>query len=437
MRRDLSSGILAMLMCWAGILSAAEAEWPQWRGPRRDGSWQAPALPEQWPEGGLKVRWKQPLGGGYAGVVVSQGRALTMDRQVEREPDLKDDNGGTLPGKILKEVERVLCVDALTGKPLWEHADPETYGKLDYGNGPRAAPTIVGDRVLTLGALGKLNCLSLQDGRVLWSHDLKKDFKGRPPLWGYSASPLVEGDRVFLFAGGTDGHCLLCLELATGKLLWNSLDDEAGYSWPIIVKREGHTQLVSWTPSHIRSVDISNGKHLWSLPYEVTYGVSIATPIAHEDLVLVCGYWHGSKAIKLGQLPTEAKFDWEENKFLRGLMSQPLYRNGHVYLLDKQYGLTCFELKTGRKLWDDKNSLTPRGRNPQASLVWLDQTDRIIALNSNGELVLARISPSGYVEQSRTDIIDDTWAHPAYFDRFAIARSDTGWVCVELAAAAE
>ncbi|MFZ2640897.1 MAG: PQQ-binding-like beta-propeller repeat protein, partial [Verrucomicrobiia bacterium] len=178
--------------------------------------------------------------------------------------------------------------------------------------------------------------------------------------------------------------------------------------------------------------DPRDGKPLWAVPYPVTYGVSIASPIFHEGIVFVAGYWQGSKAIQLGPGPTDAKLRWEENQFLRGEMSQPLCRDGHVYLLDKTHGLTCFELNTGKKLWDDANRMTPKGRDPQASLVWLNNADRAIILNASGELILARLNPAGYHEQSRAKIIGKTWAHPAFAGRCVFARNEIELVCVEL-----
>src|SRR5690606_20134496 len=154
-------------------------------------------------------------------------------------------------------------------------------------------------------------------------------------------------------------------------------------------------------------------------------GVAIAMPIFVENLVFVSGYWEGSKAIELGPEPTSARLLWEDRRHLRGLMSQPLVRDGYAYLLDKGYGLTCFELKTGRKVWDDGHQMTPRGRNPQASLVWIGDRDRALILNSEGDLILARLDPEGYHEQSRTNIIGRTWAHPAYAGQHVYARSDT------------
>ena len=160
--------------------------------------------------------------------------------------------------------------------------------------------------------------------------------------------------------------------------------------------------------------------------------VTIATPIFHDNVVLVSGYYEGSKAIQLTEGSTEASILWEDRRNLRGLMCQPLYREGYGYLLDKRHGLTCFELKTGKKIWDAANRMTPKGRNPQATMVWLGDEDRVIVLNSDGELILARFNPEGYQEQSRTKIIDPTWAHPAYAAGRVFARSDTEIVCVPL-----
>jgi outer membrane protein assembly factor BamB len=252
------------------------------------------------------------------------------------------------------------------------------------------------------------------------------------PMWGYAASPLIVRDWVIVQPGGLDGWSVVALDAKSGEIVWHSLSDEAGYTWPIVVHSGGVEQLVLWTPSHVRGVELATGKPLWEVPYEITYGVAIATPIAHEGLVVVSGYWHGSKAIRLGETPDAAKLEWEENRYLRGLMSQALYKDGLVYLLDKQYGITCFELATGNKLWDDENRMTPRGRNPQASLVWIGESDRVLALNSDGELVQSRFTRERSTELARSKIIGETWAHPAYAGKRVFARSDSELVCVEL-----
>jgi outer membrane protein assembly factor BamB len=392
-------------------------------------------MPEKWPEAGPKQLWKQPIGGGYAGISVVGNRVVTMDRQKEPE-----------------EVERILCLDADTGRELWKHTYPVAYGMLDYGNGPRAAPTVDNGRVYTLGALGHVVCVDLKTGKAIWSLDTVQEHNATIPTWGLAASPLIDGDRVIVHVGAKPGGCLLALDRRDGRVIWKGGDDPAGYCTPILIEHAGRRQLIAWTPEHIVGHNPENGAVLWKVPYKVTYGVSIATPIFQESLVLVAGYWEGAKAIRLGEKPSDAELAWEDTRNLRGLMSQPLYDRGHVYLLDKGLGLTCFELKSGKKLWDDKHKVTPRGRNPHASLVWLGtgegsdsdaqkgnaqsgdatQPRRTIILNAEGELILARLSPKGYEESSRAKIIGFTWAHPAFAGNRCYARSDTEIVAVEL-----
>ncbi|MFP6761991.1 MAG: PQQ-binding-like beta-propeller repeat protein [Planctomycetaceae bacterium] len=404
-----------------------DASWPRWRGPRGDGTWNAPRLSDTWPESGLIRHWSTPVGGGYAGVTAVRGAVFVLDRET-----------GPLDPKTSRpnpknETERLHCLDAATGRTIWSHAWPQPYGDLNYGSGPRAAATVHEDFVFVLGALGQLRCVRFRDGTLIWKHDLVREFGGRPPTWGYAASPLVFGETVIVQTGSPDGFSLMAFALKTGRVIWHSLRDQAGYSCPVPIRRSAakNTELVLWTPSHVRGLNADSGKPLWEIPYKVSEGVSIATPIIHNDIALVCGYWEGSRAIRLGTQPGEATLLWE-NRLLRGLMSQPLFRDGNVFLLDRRDGIVCFELQTGRKLWDDANALTPRGRDPQASFVWTGNADQILALNSEGELVLAQFAASGYREQARAKIIDPTWAHPAFVGNRVFARSDSQIVCIEL-----
>lgn len=417
-RPGLLIACLFAVLCLSVTMPAIGEDWPQFRGPRGDGAWHGPTLPQQWPSTGLPVLWKQPIGGGYAGVVAFEGRVYTMDRQ--REPTSQ---------------ERVLCWDATTGEPCWTHAYPAEYGDLTYDNGPRAAPTVHEGKVFCLGALGMASCLDATTGDVLWSHDYGIDPQANlAEWWGYAASPVVFQDLVIFHVSAAKDACLVALDQRDGHEVWRAAADRSGYATPALGAVNGTPLLVAWTPNFIWGIDPQNGEVAWQMPYPVTYGVSVAAPIVAGDLAFVTGYWEGSKAIRLGPQWSDAELIWEDVDNLCGLMSQPLYKNGYVYSLDKRFGLTCFELATGAKLWDDGNTLTPRGRNPQASLVWLGDGDRVIALNSEGELVLCRLTPQGYVEDSRTKIIGPTWAHPAFAGRHAYARSDEEIVCVELVA---
>jgi formylglycine-generating enzyme required for sulfatase activity/outer membrane protein assembly factor BamB len=397
-------------------------EWPCWRGPRGDGTWHGPALAAKWPAGGLPRRWRQPVGGGYAGVVAAAGRVYTMDYQ-----------SAAAAGK---GTERVLCFEAATGKPLWAHAYAVSYQGLSYPGGPRAAPTVHDGRVYALGAVGHLHCLDSATGAVRWARDMVRQERARVPTWGFAASPVVFEDLLIIHAGAEPDGCLVALDRRTGKEAWRSLPDQAGYATPLLIEREGRRQLVCWTPTHVRGLEPRTGKLLWSVPFEVTYGTSIAMPAFAEDTVLVTGYYEGTKAIRPGAAPGEARVVWQDRLNLRGLMAQPLCRAGHGYLLDRRHGLTCFELGTGRKLWDDGHRLTPKGRNPQATLVWVGAGERVMALNSDGDLILARLSPRGYEELARANIIGPTWAHPAYAGGCVYARDDRELVCVRLPEAA-
>ena len=154
--------VIVLNLCGSSLAQTVDADWPSWRGPRGDGSWNAPRLAENWPKDGLASEWFVEIGGGYAGISVAGDRAITMDRQVIEDTDQVAQDDVTKSARV--ESERVLCFDLQTGKELWTFEYEQTYGDLDYGNGPRAAPTIHGDIVLTLGALGKLNCLNVADG---------------------------------------------------------------------------------------------------------------------------------------------------------------------------------------------------------------------------------------------------------------------------------
>ena len=229
--------------------------------------------------------WNKPIGGGYGGVSVANGRVFFMDRQTEP-----------------REVERVLCFDPVSGKPLWSHEYAVTYGKLDYGNGPRATPTVLEGRVYTLGAVGHVLCLDAQhrqrvNGRKIASPNSmpksrRGDWQRRPSIWE---------DLVIVHPGAENG-CLMAFDRMSGKEIWRTSSDPAGYATPVIIESPSGPQVIAWTPEHILGIDPRSGEISWSFPYEVMYGVSIATPIYRDDTVFVTGYWAGSKAIRLGNV---------------------------------------------------------------------------------------------------------------------------------------
>lgn len=409
---EVSARVLVSSEGQAADVPVAIPDWPAFRGADGRGTWQAPQLRRSHWADQLKVVWRQPIGPGYSGIAVAGGKVFTMDR-------LKDG-----------QKERIGCWDARTGKPLWTFEYVADYKDLDYGKGPRATPLVSGNRVFAIGAVGHIHCLDSQSGQLIWARHAVDDFAGRQPTWGFAASPVIHDGKLVLHVGSATGT-YVAVNPETGSVLWRAGSDECGYATPIVARRGQTDLLIGWTPQHVLGIDLSDGRVLWSIPYPVTYGVSIASPIVHDDIVLVSGYWEGTKAIRLGNLPTEATLLWEDSRHLRALMAQPLYRKGLVYLLDKQYGLTCFELATGRIRWTDQNRLTPAERNPHASIVWAGD-NQILALNARGELVWAELLPDGYRELGRRAIVGPTWAHPAFCGPMIFARDDESLVAVLL-----
>lgn len=402
---------LPLLLLAAPLL----ADWPQWRGAGRDNRWHIDFSLDRLPAK-AKPRWKKPLGGGYGGVAATGGRVYVMDRLTEP-----------------KEVERVLCFAAADGELLWQHAYPVAYGKLDYGNGPRSTPTVHKGRVYTMGALGHLHCLDAKTGKVVWAVDSGKVFKGRVPTWGHACSPLVEGKALIVQVGGPKA-LLVALELETGKEVWRSLDDPPGYSSPVIVQGPSWRQLVYFTPRHVVGMEPATGKEIWKVPFKgITYDVAISDVVFADGVLLAANYWSGAKAIRLDKEGKNPEVAWE-GKELYLLMSTPLVRGKHVYALDKERGLKCLEAATGKVLWE-KEHVTPRDRNPQASLAWVGES-RALVFTTPGELHLVELKPAGLTRLGKMAVTGRTWAHPAFAARCVFARTDAAKdgeiVCVPL-----
>ncbi|MCB1242429.1 MAG: PQQ-binding-like beta-propeller repeat protein [Verrucomicrobiales bacterium] len=411
--------IVVLTMLSASWLSVGAAEWSAWRGPMGDGTWvDAPKLDRDPPEPPT-VHWRRDIGSGYAGVTVAGGRVYTMDRQ------------GTLP----QVRERVLCFDAESGGPLWEHSWDANYTKMEYPSGPRASVLVHQGKAYAQGASGHLHCLDAVTGGVLWSLDYVSGLGGKRPTWGYAATPVIWKDLLLLQPGIPNGGGYLAVRPATGEEVWRTSGDPAGYCTPYLFRHRDRDFLALWTPKHLQLADPDTGKIHWSLPYEITYGVSIASPLYHQGLLLVSGYWHGTKTIRLGEGLADHALAWEENTHLRGLMSQPMVKDGIGHLLDKENGITCFDFATGRRLWDDAHEITPAGpggKNPQCSLIRLRDSNDFLILNSEGELLLATLDDTKVTVHWREPVIGSTWAHPACGGHRIYLRDDTALVAVNL-----
>lgn len=405
--------LASLWILFGTVLPALAMDWPRWRGAHGDGVWHPASIPADYPQQTPELLWEKDIGGGYGGVTVSNGRVYVLDRP-------KD--GG--------DIERILCYAQNSGELQWSHSWPAVYGRMDYGNGPRSSVTLHSGRAHVLGAAGMALCLNAHTGQILWQVDTVAEHGASVPTWGFAASPVLDSGRVLLHVGAQPEGCVLALDAQNGKLLWRGGADPAGYCTPEIIIHEGQRQLIAWGPENIQSLNPETGATLWTYPYKITYGVSIAQPLYRDGVLLISGYWHGTKALRPGVKP---ELIWENEKEMCGLMSAPLFKDGVVYLLDKTKGLQGIELKTGKILWSDANTLTPKDRNPQMSLVWMQESQGLAALlNAQGELVYVKLEPTGFDELGRHQIIGKTWAHPAFVENGIYARSDTKLVAWRL-----
>ena len=224
------------LVCCIFTAVASAADWPQWMGERRDSIWRESGVVSRFPANGLPVRWRAKVAYGYAGPAVAGGKVFVLDF-VSHSGDVTGDPGGTFNG-----TERLLCLDAETGKQIWEHAYDCTYG-ISYPSGPRCTPTVNGGRVYALGAEGKLSCLDAASGDVVWEKDFKIAYGAKPPRWGVAAHPLVDGDRLYCVVGG-EGSVAVCFDKNTGAEIWRSMDAvEQGYCPPTMIEHGGKREV--------------------------------------------------------------------------------------------------------------------------------------------------------------------------------------------------
>jgi outer membrane protein assembly factor BamB len=406
---------------FAGIISlallsftkASATDWPQWRGPLRDGISTETGLLRSWPEGGPPLTWKTTgLGLGYSGVAVAAGRIYTMG-------DLKE---GTC----------VIALEEKTGQQLWSkkvgNAGPP--GGFD---GPRCTPTVDSDRIYVAGQLDELACLDL-GGAVLWEKNLLKDFGGGQPGWGFAESPLVDGELVLYTPGGSKG-AVVALNKKTGDLVWRTKDftDEAHYSSIIIAKIGGVRQYVKLTDEHVVGIAPENGKILWKAARHGETAV-ITTPVCKDDMVFVTsGYGIGCNAFKLSK--DGAQFKAEQayaNKDLENHHGGVVLIGDHLFGHSDSKGWVCMDLKTGKLAWNEK------GKQQKGSICAADGMLYLRAEGGPGTVVLAEATAAGFVEKGRFNQPErsskNSWPHPVIANGKLYLRDQDLLLCYDVKA---
>jgi outer membrane protein assembly factor BamB len=395
---------------------AAANDWPEWRGPNRDGCSPETGLLKAWPAGGPALLWKATgLGLGYATVATAGDRILTMG-----------DKGDS---------SRVLALNRADGRPLWSAKVGKT-GAPGWGNfaGPRGTPTINGDLVFAVGQWGDFVCVDAATGQERWRKRFEKDFGGSRPEWGFSESPLVDGDQVVVTPGGSRG-AIVALNKTTGQTLWQSkgFTDPAHYSSLIAVEIGGVRQYIQLTEKSVVGVAAADGRVLWQAPRKGATAV-IPTPVYHDGLVYVTsGYGVGCNLFKVTE--SAGKFTATEeyaNKVMANHHGGVVRVGEQIYGYSEGKGWTCQNLRTGKDLWTEKSKLG------KGSLFYADGHLYLRSEAGKGTVALIEASPSGYTETGRFDQPNRTdknsWTHPVISDGKLYLRDQDVLLCYDVRA---
>lgn len=393
-------------------------DWPQWLGPSRNAISTETGLNTNWNESPPKLLWKKPLHGGYSSIAVAAEKLFISDRDHDHE--------------------RVVCLDAATGEEIWVYRYPSPYGRLEYGQGPRATPTVFDGRVYTVGATGKMLCVEATPadakGRLLWEHDLMAEFDAQPPRWGVACSPLIEGSLVIVQPGGKNAS-VVAFDRVTGEVVWRSLSDISGYSSPVAAEIAGLRQVVCLTGAGLAGLRPQDGQQLWYYPWQTQFEANIATPLVVGNYVFISSDY--SKGCALLEITAEGgRFKAEpvyvkSNKLMRNHHSTCVLHEGYLYGSDDMVGSSvfkCVDLRSGEQRWGE--------RIGKCSLLYAD--GHLIILNENGVLMLVEATPDGFRQKGKLEVFDSsqTWALPSLANGRLYLRNGREVRCYDLKQAA-
>ncbi|MEM8962477.1 MAG: PQQ-binding-like beta-propeller repeat protein [Acidobacteriota bacterium] len=386
--------VITLLFAFVASVSLAEdtADWTQWGGPDRNFMIAAEGI--SWPADGPKELWSRDLGDGYSSILAKGDRIYTMYRTAE--------------GK-----EAVIALDAKTGKTVWEHAyeaEPHESHVHQFGDGPRATPLIVGDRIYTVGVSGILHALELKDGSVAWKHNLWTELGGSPLNHGYSSSPIEYGDTIIVLNGG-QGASVVAFNKADGSVAWKNHDFTNSYSAPQILEVNGQPQLITYMAKEVVGLDPSNGELLWRYEIGNQFGQNISMPVLADDgqHLFISVLQAGGRGLKL-TTAEDGKTSVEEAWTTRKIQ---LYHVTTVRDGDWVYGVTggraphfmaAVNIKTGDIGWRERGFTKTQ---------CVGVGDKIVAIDEEGNLLLMSVSPEGVERHGSAQVLEQpSWTVP-------------------------
>jgi len=383
-------------ICLMLILPSAQVigdNWPQWRGPNRDGVVSSFSPPKTWPET-LRPVWKITVGIGHSSPVVVGPHVFVFSRQ--------EDN------------EVASCFDLDTGKQLWRDSYPAPYvmnpAAAGHGKGPKSTPVVSDNKLYTLGVTGILSCYDAGTGKLLWRREFSKKSKETSPLYGTAMSPLVDRGLVIAHVGGNDSGALTAFDATTGEIRWSWTGDGPGYASPIVVEFGGVRQIVTQTQKYIVGISASSGQLLWEIPFETEYVQNSVTPVVYKQTLIFSGLDKGVFAINVALRGNK----WATDKVWHN-PDVSMYLNSPVVNGDFLYGLShkrkgqffCLDARTGKTMW------TSTGREGDNAAILLGG-QFLFLLTDAAELIVARVDPKQFEVLKKYSVAQSpTWAHPA------------------------
>ena len=392
------------IVFWGLLLmatAAIAADWPQWRGPNRDGISPETNWSAQWPAGGPKQLWQAQVGIGCSAVAVSQGRLFAV--------------GNT------NDTDTVVCLDAASGQVLWKHSYACPLEPRMFEGGPAATPTVDGELVYTLSRSGDLFCLAIASGQVVWAQHLQTDLAGKMPQWGYAGSPLISGKAVLCEVGAA-GAAMVAFDKLTGAILWKSGSDALGYGSIVPFTFKDRQCLAAFNAFGLVIREANTGKELARHQWKTAYDGNITTPVVAGDKIFISsGYNKGCAVVQFtGTALTEL---WKSATMRNHFNSSVLWQD-YLYGFDEST-LTCVSFATGTTKWKQE------GLGKGALML---AGDKLIIQSETGNLVVATASPAGFKELARTKALTGRcWVVPVLANGRLYARNNTGeLVCFDV-----
>ena len=412
--KNLTGLIIIGLLLYGGVSVAGASDWPQWRGPDRNGISHETGILKEWSDGVPQVLWRVSLGEGFSGISVADGRVYTMFSEGEDE--------------------FVICLDASNGEEIWRFRSDSTYYESEGGNGPRATPTIDGEFLFTVSAQRKFYALNSANGEKIWSYDLIRDFNSYMPRWGFSSSPLVEGNMLLVEVGGSNGKFIVAFDKTNGDVLWSSHTDKLGYASPIAVTIGGVRQLIVFAGLRLLSVSTDNGELFWSYPWRTgRFDVHAATPIfiAPDKIFISSAYGKGAAVVQVKVMDSpesgsgikmEVEEIWRSERVQNRLATSVLHGN-HLYGFHKTI-LKCIDANTGSEKWK------ARGFG-EGTLILAE--DHLIILGDRGKLGLVEATPAAFNEVASAEVLSGLcWTVPTLANGRLYARNEKEIVCLDM-----